>query len=63
MMSREENKESQISELLQLWCDDRLDDAQSTALSELLATSVAARRRYVEIGELAALKQIRARQA
>ena len=51
-MSRAEQQESRISYLLRNLCDERLNEDEAAELSQLLATSNSARRRYVELMQL-----------
>ena len=51
-MSRAEQQETRATYLLGLLCDERLRDEEAVELAELLATSDAARRRYVETVQL-----------
>src|SRR5258707_1030965 len=51
-MSRAEQQESRISYLLRNLCDERLNEDEAAELSQLLATSNSARRRYVELVQL-----------
>ena len=51
-MSRAEQTDSRLSELLQLLCDEKLSDDDATELAKLLATSEVARHHYVETLQL-----------
>ncbi|MEX2306913.1 MAG: NPCBM/NEW2 domain-containing protein [Pirellulales bacterium] len=51
-MSRAESHQSRVDYLLQLLCDERLDQVEAVELAQSLAASAAARRRYVESVQL-----------
>jgi hypothetical protein len=53
-MARADHQASRVDYLLQLLCDEQLEESEAVELSELLATSESARRRYVETVQLTA---------
>jgi hypothetical protein len=53
-MEKADHQASRVDYLLQLLCDERLDENEAVELSQLLATSELARRRYVEMVQMCA---------